>query len=376
MKSKNVTTIIIEGTDGVGKDTIAHELWQRHDLHYRIYVRGELSDYVYAKKYKRNFISTQRGLPFIYVLLTADKESIISRITKRGFDAYNTPADLDKVDDQDLFLEAAEKFALDYHIIKYDTTNKMPDVCANEILQKVEEYCQSIKADESLNEYNQMYKNGCDKLGLDFYVKNNQPYIDNQTIMADAQLHNGSYETFSDKTMPHNFIFSLGYDETFLDVEKPFDFCYIIGSKINVRPEVNEYLDTFKRNHLKCITKETYSDKVFGNEYLKRIAQAKATVYCCRDLAYLKMITVRPYEAALAGQILFVDKLSDPDNEILQNIHGKNSELSQILYITPQTIHAVYSRLTEKQIADILSQQLNWYLRLCKEIGERYENIR
>ena len=207
-----------------------------------------------------------------------------------------------------------------------------------------------------------------EKLGFDFCVRNNQPYINNETIMADAQLHNGSYETFSNKAMPHNFIFSLGYDHAQLDVPKTFDFCYIISSKIAVRPEINEYFAAFNEHGLSCITKETYNDKVFGDAYLKRIAQAKATVYCCRDLAYLKMITVRPYEAALSNQILFVDRQTDPNNEILQQIHGKNSELSNILYITPNTIYQKYSDLTTEQVTEILTNQLNWYKKLKQEI--------
>lgn len=370
MKSKTITHIILEGCDGVGKDTIAYELWQRHDLHYRVYVRGELSDYVYAKKYGRPFISAQRGLPFIYILLTADVSSIISRIKQRGNIAYNKISDVEKISDQNRFIFAAKELSQDYHIITYDTTNKTPQACAKEVLELVDDYCKKLEIDEKINEYNQMYKKGCDKLGLDFCVRNNQPYIDGKTIMADAQLHNGSYETFSDKKMPHNFIFSLGYDHAYPEIPKTFDFCYIISSKIAVRPEVNEYFAAFAKDCLSCITKQTYNDKVFGDEYLKRIAQARATVYCCRDLAYLKMITVRPYEAALAHQILFVDMMSDPNNEILQQIHGNYSELSQILYITPNTISQRYSALTREQITEILNNQIAWYERLKKSICE------
>ena len=372
MKSKIITTIILEGTDGVGKDTVANILRQDYSRHYGIYVRGELSDYVFAKKFNRPFISTQRGLPILYVLLVANEDEIKKRIVSRNKDI----CDIDKIKNQQLFINAYHKFKSDYHIICVDTSNLNAEQVAKTIWTKVKKYCSSLQEDETINEYNGMYKKGCDKLGLTFKVINNQPYINNQTIMADAQLHNGSYETFSDKTMPHNFIFSLGYDNNFdvNDIKKEFDFCYIIGSKINVRPEVLEYLSVFEKNNMRCITKQTYQDKVFGDDYLKRIAKAEATVYCCRDLAYLKMITVRPYEAALSNQILFVDKLSDPDNEILQQIHGKTSELSNLLYVTPSTICDVYKSLSKEIKDKIICSQSIWYNNLKNKIMEEIKN--
>lgn len=371
MKSKNITTIIIEGVDGVGKDSVAHEMWQVHDKHFRVYVRGELSDFVYAKKYNRQFISTQRGLPFIYVLLVARKEKIVERLNKREKDKETLLRELAKLEDQELFIEYAHKFALDYHVMIYDTTFCDAKTAAKEIYAAVQRYSDNLKKDASINEYNEMYKRGCDKLGLDFYVRNNQPFIENNSIMADAQLHNGSYETFSDKTMPHNFIFSLGYNDFTKVTDKKYDFAYIIGSKIAVRPEVDDYISAFKCAGLSCMTKSTFSDKVFGDKYIDRLALSRCTVYCCRDLAYLKMITVRPYEAALAMQILFVDRHSDPNCEILRQIYDSH-EIIDKLYTTEKTIAPAYLSLTDEEKQFILRKQKDWYISLKKKIGAQY----
>lgn len=373
MKSKNITTIILEGVDGVGKDSVAHEMWQRHDKHFRVYVRGELSDYVYAQKYKRPFISTQRGLPFLYVLLVCKPMDLIYRISTRKYEsAEEYRHELDKADDQSLFVDAAHEFSKDYHIVVLDTTYLTIQEAADKVWVLAQRYSEILTADEELNEYNKMYKRGCDKLGLKFYVRDNQPFIENNSIMADAQLHNGSYETFSDKTMPHNFIFSLGYNKFTEQTEKKFDFSYIIGSKIKVRPEVTTYLQKIRTAGLTCMMKETYPDKVFGDAYIDRLSLAKATVYCCRDLAYLKMITVRPYEAALSKQILFVDKESDPDCEILKQIHGDDDDLILKLYTEPDIIAVQYLSLTKDECTRILTNQRKWYINLKKQIGAQY----
>ena len=364
MLSRTITTIFLEGTDGVGKDTIACEMRQNRSRKYGIYVRGELSDYVYAKKYHRAFHSTQRGLPFIYVLLLDTEKSIADKIKNRdGADSE----DLKKISDQGLFYDAMRMLKTDYHIIAYSVHNKTPKECAKEIYEAVDNCANNLKNDDTINEYNQMYKKGCEMMGIDFSVKNNQPFFNKTMIMADAQLHNGSYERIDEKRCPHNLIFSLAYsDKPELSKEKTFDFCYIIGSKINVRGEVYDYLRAFEDNGLTCMTKTDAPTKVFGDEYIKRISKAKATIYTARDLASLEMITVRPYEAALAHQILFVDEKSDPDNKLLQQIH-EDEKYAKILRVNPDNIADIYKSLTAYDICVILTNQSTWYSRLRKD---------
>lgn len=372
MLSRTITTIILEGSDGVGKDTIAHEMWQNHFAKYRVYVRGELSDYVYAKKYNRPFHSTQRGLPFVYVVLLDSEDSIANKIKNRdGADAE----DLKKISDQYLFYDAARHLRSDYHIITYSVYNKTPEECAKEIYEQVDKYANELRNDDSINEYNQMYKKGCDMMGIKLSVKNNQPFFNNTMIMADAQLHNGSYEKVMDKRCPHNLIFSLAYsDKPELSKEKTFDFCYIIGSKINVRGEVRSYLAAFEDNNLTCMTKTDAPDKVFGDEYIKRISKAKATIYTARDLASLEMITVRPYEAALADQILFVDEESDPDNKLLQQIHG-HTKYAKLLRVNPDNIADIYKSLSVEDMNVILAHQHSWYDVLRKDCLDNAKQI-
>lgn len=381
MKSKTITHIILEGCDGIGKDTICSNLWRLYDFEQRVYVRGEISDYVYAQKFNRRFISTQRGLPFLYVVLLGDKEIIKSHIRNRKNKNECLADELAKVDDNDLFAKAAEILKNDYHIITIDCGKKTINELVEEIYDKTIFYIESLSADATINEFNKLYKAGCDRCGIKLTVKNNQPFFDDKMIMADAHLHNGQFETFSDKTVPHNLIFSLAYTDNAQRkaelVKKEYDFCYPINSKILVRPEVYEYFAAFEQNQKSFLTTDSdfvprykYASrmyKCFGDDYIELTAKARATVYTARDLVPLKMITVRAYEATLANQIVFVDELSDPDNEILNQIYSTDGMYDQLcrelLRVNPNTICNKYNKLmtNESLVEYILSSQKAWY---------------
>lgn len=395
MKSKYITHVILEGVDGVGKDTIASKLWKMWDFKLRTYVRGELSDYVYAKKYDRPFISTQRGLPFLYVLLVANKEDLTERIIKRS-EKYNLSQEeifdeLSKIDDQKLFWDAANILENDYHILRYNTSGNTLDEICEELVELVWEYIHNLPVDEEINSFNEMYKKGCEKVGLKLKVRGNQPFFNEEMIMADAQLHNGSYETFTDKTVPHNLIFSLGYDykDYFSQIKKEYDFCYPINSKILVRKEVYDYIDAFTSNNISFLTTDSQyiphhqhihrMSKVFGDDYIKEIAKAKATIYTARDLVSLEMITVRPYEAVLANQIIFVDSESDKDNKLLSQIFPNDCEADRtckkLLYCTPDNIVEKYKTVMNDSTLYkyILIKQQFWYETLKESVMKKEE---
>lgn len=84
MKSKTITTLVVEGTDGVGKTTLYKNLLDYYNYMYCVYDRGELSNIVYAEKYNRPFCSTQRGLPILYILLICNKSELKRRIIERA----------------------------------------------------------------------------------------------------------------------------------------------------------------------------------------------------------------------------------------------------------------------------------------------------
>lgn len=395
MKSKYITHVILEGVDGVGKDTIASKLWRAWNFKLRTYVRGEISDYVYAKKFNRPFISTQRGLPFLYVLLLASENDLKDRIINRSIVANLSPKEtaeeILKIQDQRLFTDAAHELHNDYHIIEYCTTGKTITKICEDIIELVWNYIHSLPCDKEINNFNEMYKKGCDKVGIELKVKGNQPFFNDNMIMADAQLHNGAYETFTDKTIPHNLIFSLAYTykNYFNEVNKEFDICYPINSKILVRKEVYDYIEKIRHSGLTFLTTDSEyipkykcihrMPKVFGDEYIKEIAKAKATIYTARDLAALEMITVRPYEATLAGQVIFVDKLSDKKCKLLSQIYPSDSETDRLcrrlLQCTPEDIVEKYQTVmkNEQLVKYILHKQIYWYETLRESVMNKEE---
>lgn len=73
MEKMKYYTVVLDGIDKCGKDTIASYIW-RLDKRLNIAVRAWPSLYVYAKKFKRN---VKYELPYrnaLYVYLTVDKE--------------------------------------------------------------------------------------------------------------------------------------------------------------------------------------------------------------------------------------------------------------------------------------------------------------
>lgn len=380
MKSRNITTIIAEGTDGVGKSELIMQLFKIYNYRYMVYHRGELSNLFYAQKYHRPFCATQVGLPFLHVLLTCDKEVLKQRIMKRDYDdERELEEELKKVDDQDEFIRLFNVMKKDYHMIMVDTTHLSIEEVGKKVAKMIDNYVAHLETDVEISEWNSMYAISCNKLGLNFTVRDNQPYINDIPFMAESTLHNGVYETFSDKSYPDNFIYSLAYgNDNYRCADKTLDFAYVIFSKVKRRPEVYEYLAKFMSNDKTCLVANNEympinpllerMPRMFGNAFITQLSRAKATVYCGRDLAYLKLQTARLYEAILAQQIVFVDKLSDPDCEMLTLMHAKDKKLIDLLYVTPETICEKYDYImSHKDIYDKIINNQNSYYKLLKK---------
>lgn len=386
MKSKYITNIIFEGTDGVGKDTLSFAVWKKLNFEYHVYVRGEISDYVYAKKFGRQVRMTQNGLPFLYVVLTASKEHLKRNIEKREKRRESKREELAKIKDNELFLKAAEELKHMYHIVVVDVTDETIDEAVNCILRVIRKYINSLPCDRELNQFNKMYELGCRRAYSELTVKGNQPFIDGEMIMADAHLHNGVFETYSNRDYAHNLLFSFAYDCPIITEnieDRKIDFVYPINSKVLQRPEVYEYLAAFYKGDKTVLTTESeylpkmsnmlFMEKVFGNEYILQLAKAKATIYTSRDLADLKMMTVRVYESIIANNIVFVDKLTDKDCEILKQIHD-NKHIIELLYVTPDTIVQNYETIKRYGYTHaILDAQRKWYKKLIEEFGVNYD---
>ena len=382
MKSKNITHIVLEGINGIGKSSLVPEILKQCRYSYVVYDRGEISNYVYAKKYNRPFISLQRNLPFIYVLLICDEKTLQHRLSCRNFGHE----DVNKFSEQELFIQAANDMKNDFHIVTLDTSLLSLEETAKKILSIVDEYKSNLQTDETETDWNKSYRKACENLHLKFEVRENQPYINNKPCMSESTWQNGYYETFSDKeTFPDNLLFSLTYSTNQKFVKKSLDFAYVINSKINRRPEIIDYYLEFLKNDKTCLVSDkVYEafdqnpkfekiDRVFGNQFIEELSKAKATVYCARDLEYLKLQTARLYEGILANQIIFVDFASDKDREILRQIH-KDDYFVNLLTVNPYDICEKYDRI----MADgclrgmILANQKKWYLKIRKNLVDRF----
>ena len=373
--TKNIFNLIIEGADGVGKSTLIDGLFKHYNFRYMCYHRGELSNFVFAKKYGRQFFATQNKLPFLYIYLYCSRDElsdrIIERSNKEDWSTVDTIHELSKLDDIDLFEEAYLNMKKDYDIVKVDTSNRSEEETLEEVIKILDSRQSYIKEDEALTSWNKMYLKICNKLGISFKVYDNQPYIDGRPVMVESTLHNGEYETYADKKCYDNTLYAMAYDKVKLH-DKVYDFNYIINSKINRRPEIFKYYEAFEKGHLTCqvsgrndLVKESeylIKQKDFtGNDYLSNISKSKATVYCSRDLAYLELQTARLYEAILAKNVVFVDENTDKDNKILRQIYPNDKEMQEFMKVNPNNIVDKYKSLDEKTIEYILkSQDVFW----------------
>lgn len=386
MKSAYITTIILEGTDGVGKSTVIEGLQKHYKFRYMMYHRGDLSNIVYAEKFRRFPALTQIGLPFLHVLLTCDDLELSKRIYSRDVSIDEKQNDIRSILDQDRFIYYALRMKNDYHVIIVNTTGMSKKEMVDEVIRRIERYVAALPVDKDLSEWNRQYEKGCAKLGLKFSSRNNQPYINDIPFISESTLQNGVYEQFLNKDYPTNFIFSLGYDissEEVTAIKKTVDFAYVINSKINRRPEVYDYYDVFSSNNKTCIVSKNLPlldchpnrrwfvpiDRAFGDDFIRAIASAKATVYCGKDLAYLKLQTARLYEAILAKQIVFVDESADPQKEILRSIHPDQS-LVDLLTVNPNNIIEAYDHIMSQPqiIQKIISDQDKYYNYLKRSI--------
>ena len=385
MRYKNVNNLIIEGPDGVGKTTLIMGIFEKYNYRYMCYHRGELSNYIFAHKYNRPFTATQRGLPFLNIVLLCNPTELGRRIMDRGGETDDdVQYELEKVTDNELFKKYAEEFKNDYDIFVIDTTNLSPQDVLNKVSEELDRRFEEDAKDSEISEWNERYKIACRKFGLRFDVIDNQPYIEGKPIMVESTLHNGLYETFTDKRFPDNLLYSLAYDKSKIK-RKPisFDFNYVINSKIKRRPEIYDYYNAFIKNNLTCLISNNplipehknlvRMNRVFGEEFINELSSSFATVYCARDLEYLKLQTARLYESILAGNVVFVDKLSDTNCDILKAIHGDDEELITLLYVTPETICEHYKLLTLKTINKILTNQMNYFIKLVNNFVEDKE---
>lgn len=367
MLTKNVSLIFIEyceQDDGFMSRLTTDVSYKLNDR-YLVKYNGDITEYVRAEREHRVPNKYLHNVPALHVVLY-DKSS--NNVLNEHNAAY---------------VRAAALLKDEYNIITIETSDMTHNEVVDTIVDKVKKFVSELPTDKEINGFNELYKKGAEKYGLKVTVRDNQPYLENQQFMADFQYHNGLYETFEDKSMPDTLLYVAAYENTETDTSnKTIDFQYPINSKILFRHEVKDYVKHISDSLTLLTTESHYLDnvanmrnvtmfsKVFGDDYIKQLSRAKATIITNRELAHTEMMTARWYEAVLANTVIFADYITDPHSKVLKQIHGNDEQLIDKLTVVPETIVNSYNEvMSDKELVKtILDKQHAWFNKLLSEI--------
>lgn len=132
MKLK-VDTVILEGIDKTGKDTIQQYIYRFHKGKYAVYNRGNISNAAYDKIYNRNeCFESDLPLNFLYVLLTVEPHDLkirceITSEPKQDFERHS-------IIFKEVFYEKTEG----HHRLEFNTTQVTPYNIAKQIIEYLE----------------------------------------------------------------------------------------------------------------------------------------------------------------------------------------------------------------------------------------------
>lgn len=376
--NKQFNTLIVEGPESELKHQFMQKLHDTFNGRFLVVTHGDIYEQVYAMKNNLVSIRHTHGAQVKYILFDisdgteeCDKElsiykKVMHTLPSNEFDVMN--------------------------IVHRDSIDKI----VNDVSFRLDMEFRHDDNESDFNEFNKMYSNGCKKFGLKWHVIDNQPYLYNRQIMADYQYHNGSYETYDDKTIPDTLLYSAAYTNTkslrredFM--KKKYDIQYPINSKIKYRTDAKEYIKETVKSLTLYTSKSSYIDevvfdcteeeknriftfdKVFCDDYIKELSHAKATVITNREFAHTEMMTARWYEAVIANCVIFVDELTDPQHKVLKQIYGNYSKFVEMLTVTPETfvdkVKQVLNMPEQHQcIEEILNAQHAWYNILLNNI--------
>jgi hypothetical protein len=367
MLPKNVSLIFIEYCEPNDRfmSRLTTDVSYKLDDRYLVKYDGDITEFVRAEREHRVSNKYLHNVPALHVVL------------------YNKNSNGVLNEHNAAYIRAAVLLKDEYNTIIIDISNMFYDEIVNTITNEIKKFVSELPIDKELNSFNELYKKGAEKYGLKVTVRDNQPYLENQMFMADFQYHNGLYETFEDKSMPDTLLYAAAYSNTETDTKnKTIDFQYPINSKILFRPEVKDYVKYISDSLTLLTTESHYLDdvakmknvtmfgKVFGDDYIKQLSRAKATIITNRELAHIEMMTARWYEAVLANTVIFVDKITDPQCKVLKQIHGNDKQLIDKLTVIPKKIVNSYIEvINDKELVKtILDRQHAWFNKLLSEI--------
>lgn len=101
------------------------------------------------------------------------------------------PEELEKeltcVNDQDTFVELAEQFEKDQHLLICDCSSLSIEESITKVYNDIEQYLQNLQHDTASTWTNQqvLFSEVAKKFNMQFYVNDGQPYLNNRRIVLD-----------------------------------------------------------------------------------------------------------------------------------------------------------------------------------------------
>lgn len=136
-------TIVLDGIDRTGKDTIHRYLEQLGNYKYEINVRGILTQLAYSEKFKRPYEYTlDQYKNEVIIFLYADIEDLEIRFKMTKEQSLNSKKKLKDgiIDDLELFSKYVNYLEeKGFTVLKYNTTYNTPYMIAKDIVEKLEE---------------------------------------------------------------------------------------------------------------------------------------------------------------------------------------------------------------------------------------------
>lgn len=134
-------TIVLEGIDKTGKDTILRYICELSNYKYLVQSRGILSQIAYSQLYTRDYEYQvkDRYNNVLFVYLTVDREdwNIRCNMTNEPVISYD--------DNTKVFNDVVYKYRDYINIIKFDTSKKTPYQIAKKIVEYMNELNEVIK---------------------------------------------------------------------------------------------------------------------------------------------------------------------------------------------------------------------------------------
>ena len=127
-----IDTIILEGVDKTGKDTLVQYIDKVCNHKYAVYQRGNISNNAYAKIFNRQTYNYNMSHNALYVLLTADVEDL-----KIRFKITNEP-NIDIKTHLEVFEDTFTEMTKDCCTAKYNTSELTPYKIAKSIVDLVD----------------------------------------------------------------------------------------------------------------------------------------------------------------------------------------------------------------------------------------------